>query len=302
MSSATSLVQNERKKISPQALETAKQYNGRRVQLRQLVDAGKLPIEILDAHAQLMLDNRRVCQGFLYEASWGENTVHLFGICHNRLQEPSDKVNTQEKVSKVIREIIPLAVKRLLKNSSLYLEFYVSDSVVCSEVNSLIDENGLGDERVMPRQICSPMIEATASKAVRCGLDTAATEQQIVNGNPIYSLERAEELVECLKVLSDFKKNQPMHFCFSAECYLERQDAVQWGHEESLIQVDEGLSEEVIASFVKRNKKMANRIFKQLFVAEKAVFAMGASHLVGKNSILALLNDKGIQIKRVELQ
>ena len=300
MSSITQIAQSNNKIFSSEALDEAKKYNGRRVLLRKLVDSGSVSSEILEAHTQLMLDDRKMMKGILCEAKLGEKIVYLIGTCHARLIEKAqDLPNTEEGASKLLCEIIHPVAMDILQSSNLYVEFNMKDPMNAFQIQSLVIEHNLIHEKPLPRQERTKMIEDTAMKSCGCGLDIALMEQQYKNAKVVYSLETAEAQIESLKAYFNFQKIDPTHFLFSSEHTLESIDAVQWGNLDSITELEKEMTEEMKLAYAKRNKKITVQVLEKLSSGEKALFAVGATHLAGGESILSLLKDKGVQIKQI---
>lgn len=288
--------------FTAEVLEQAKAYNGRRVVLRKLVDAGSVASEILDAHTQLMLESRKTMKGMLFEAKWEGKRVYLIGTCHARLIEKEIDLAgaTEETASKMLCEIIHPLVLEILQNSSLYVELNMKDPQIAFAMQYLLNRDGLIFDLSLPRQERTPFIEDTAMKAYPCGLDIALIEQQYRNKQPVQSLEAIEDQLERAKAYYSFQKRDPEHVLFSNEYSLECIDAVQWGNMDSMTELDKENTLEMKLVYNKSNQKMGAPVFEKLSSGEKALFAVGTTHLTGEESILSVLKAKGVQIRQIQ--
>lgn len=287
---------------SNEVLEEAKTFNGRRIELRKLVDAGKKPVELLEAHTQLMLANRDIMKGILFEAKLGENKVYLLGTFHVRLMEMEKDLpvgSDKECASKVLCQIIHPLIMEILNQSNLYVELDVMDPETVSNFRTQAISNNLIIKETLPKLERSQLIEDTANKTRAWGLDIALIVHQYKNLKKVYALESVEEQIEDLKIHAALQRKDPKLFLFSGERKLESLDAAQWNNLDSVVELDKCMPQELLLSLAKRNLKMTEQIFTKLSSGENGLFAMGTSHFSGEQSILSLLKERHVQLKQI---
>src|SRR3984957_463194 len=212
--------------FAPEVLEEAKTYNGRRVQLRKLVDTGSKPIELLDAHTQLMLENRKIMKGALYTAKLGEKVAHLIGTSHIRLIKQGDAIlpETEEGNLQIACEIIHPIVMKILNQSQLYVELNMKDLGILMALERIAIEEGLinlGPPPIspepLPRLERTKVIEDMAMYFSNVGLDMGLIAPQNTNSKPVYSLESPRQLIDSRKIQDSSGRKGPKRCPFTNE-------------------------------------------------------------------------------------
>ena len=185
-----------------------------------------------------------------------------------------------------------------------------------SELLSLLEErlNGanIGWEAIEPLKPGAVALGATTLglKPKTRGLDVILAERAIAASKPVRGLERSDDrsdLIDSMGVVMqlDFLAN----WLSAGELSQELASAFRAGDESALDRALPRIPPETPAEVKRffaitvtgRNQLLAERIFAALGDGRRHLFAIGAMHVVGPDSVVSQLTARGVSVKRVDV-
>lgn len=272
-------------------LDEAKSYCGKRI---ELINKIMLPInemekehleKIVEIHTQLMKENK-INKGFVWEAKWEDKTVYIIGTVHSNFTS----------------DVHPYMTDLVQKTNKLYVEYKSKGLEKDKEADKLLRK--IQKKKMENIENLSIDWESLYSK------DLAMTIQHELmflkggteNGLNILKGNRVKGIEDGLKRLHGMptevqNKDGIVNVALMNELIMCSLDAYQWQNKDSLENVLKMSSTQDLTKWEKsRNPDMTNKIFSNLQKGKSGVFAIGAAHMLGENSILSLLEKKGVQI------
>lgn len=250
---------------------------GQRRQLRMKALANPRSLTLLEGYTHFCID--KCNRGFLWKVTYQTNSVFLLGVSHYILL---DKMLPEESVHPKVMQVLD-------ESDTLYVELsqeeMQADEKFVAEVTADVTAATIRDWQNPQKILSKSNSYAFRRYKKSLGLDINLQSLALKKGKTVCSLETTVIQLRSLKKIFQEK--------FDVERVLDLIDSVQWNNLLQITEIFEEYSDKFKEAVNARNPRMANQIMAKLRKGEKALFAVGACHFIGKKGILALLQKKG---------
>ncbi len=317
----TSIIKTDNK--SQSALDLAKSYRGRRVELRREYESSsdqehKVFLEkALQKHTKLLIQDNRPLNSYLWKAEKNGHSVFLFGDVHKTLQKVKDfedlDMQNEDDILLLFKTFIHPEVWQAFESSQqFYVELFnfkhaswgaeLQSKMMNKYPKAFADRHPFGTlylEQFMKQQaiLGNGLVEYLL--ILKAGPNTPFLEmgEKLAHFvKEMDDLNTQEQALDNALKLAEEEKTTP-----GLERLFEDIDALQMGDLNSLALLYEENPSELKSELEGRNINYTSCILNALETGEKAFFAPGASHYIGENGILNLLEKQNVTITRVEL-
>lgn len=276
-------------------------YLGKRIQLRKESDcSGNL--RPLCMHDSVMLESNQACRTFLWKVEDSEIYFSLLPLTY--VGPISNKTPSIEDyfLSRCPLKLLEAACE----SEVLYTEYGPPD-----HLSELLDENqnyfqfGYSQNQLdeLSKSTCS-VSPLTKHLAINCGWMQFSPEFAFIrsicqNERKVLSLLDEETITIC------YLEERGLRRFISKSSFIEKEieiiDAIQWGNLESLTQCFEEATSIVKEIVARKNATILPRILNSIESNQKAFFLINPFAYVGVTGLLHLLNEKGVQVNRINL-
>lgn len=269
-------------------------YLGNRRALRKEVEMCPDRISLLEAQTDLM-SRVSLHKGILWSVQLEGvvSRIYLFAVSHRSM---ASNISATQFFH-------PIVLQKFQTCSDLYTEVTTNSTDIWSEDDKKLLEKlaqMVANQKHKPHFL-SESVRQISHRMTTLGLDGALEEIAPRCWIDIHPLESIQEQYDCYSEI-DSALSQTDEPPSVGEMTLDFIDAIQAGNFEQICDLTrEGLPE-VQMLLQKRNPNMVAQMIQALERKERAFFAIGASHFVGTEGILALLSkDERVHISRIQL-